>query len=1337
MTLQEIAKTVRAADGSFEVALSILMSTFDPAQKNGSSGPDNDSSASSAPHSSSDTQDLEFDKKADIIRLKTQFSRQFKEVVAVIGEGVQDEEVILQTIEKVKGDAQEAILQLLSMPSAEQPSHSETSSSRDALRVSANHISATSTLRTSSGIEELPINVNLNYLNDLSSTASTDLPYPSSMTSVHITPAAQVHSQPALKADSSPPAEVLIATPAASSADASISTLPSTISSATTVSAPPEAIKKNTSLRTSAHIGCGGSDGFQSDGSIDIENAEWGVIEYDEEEYGDDDFDSFEDDSTASSLSYYDLDDEIKDAERDFLTIMLQEEYDAMLAGLLEQQMKAGIDSLPLVPPPVPDRYGDKVSVRAAPSYIPSQQSHPAPNHPAASSDSYSRYPWARPLSRPVVPDPAQPCFPKFQRDGVPKKKQIPSGPKYYPRSFSSESSAPLAVPSSSVEASTQVDKNLLAQFVAAHPVIDNTPTTTANGRPAPNRRQRANNEPIRALIRTPKLGDGLALAHAVRKLKQLYQARLAAIAPVKKKQKKESVVDKPVDQAVATPELAADAQADCGAVDSQTGAPALFDISDYVTRMFEQARYKEPHELIAIQQNELRSLRNLFSSDRLLVSESVPTVVCLSLSDPSFEISRSVPLKAKGEDVAQLVTSVSFQNPLFLQLVAALPPFYPDVAPSISVRSMTPNCPVNPADLARLEAHLKKVVSDSAGSPCLAHLVTEAETWLCDDLTIRKAMLADYHNLNSTAATQAEEKYEHQIFASLNKLFNFERDYSILDTHDVLNQRSKLLKRAILLLINGRSVLYGPTPGNPENEAQQFPILDISTGEIDEEASLRGIGLTPGAVRIILQHYNWNLGKLSTAYLGAVARGTYETFLSDAGVAPIEDRFAMQHHLPRAVTEIMECPTCLDTRPFHAMFGLVCGHMLCKQCYCDYVDYELSSGSGLSHLTCPSPGCKYTIDQASLAGLLSPERWSSYVGMVVSQFVQASPALRWCPSGKGCERIVQEGALDSDGVSRVLAGEQSDDSHIKLDNPIPHAATADQTPLVIQCHCSYTFCNSCGRVGGHFPASCTECNAWDKAHHEDAPLRDKALDEALSAQFLRTHTRGCPNCTASISKNGGCVHMNCVACKYEFCWVCGHRWNSTHYACSESSIDWSNTSSSFTVRYRNFDSLLARHREHSFPAISSLREQLVNAIYREDKSTKKSMPGANAINNKNVELSKPISFEDVPAFIDAIELLFLADYVVTNACKAGFSLAEQGISSSAERSALLSSLLRALDDIAFLCNSFRISPLRKEHVHFVSAGCGQLKTSIKIVVDSLSSIRMAHLGQLSRAKSD
>jgi len=34
-----------------------------------------------------------------------------------------------------------------------------------------------------------------------------------------------------------------------------------------------------------------------------------------------------------------------------------------------------------------------------------------------------------------------------------------------------------------------------------------------------------------------------------------------------------------------------------------------------------------------------------------------------------------------------------------------------------------------------------------------------------------------------------------------------------------------------------------------------------------------------------------------------------------------------------------------------------------------------------------------------------------------------------------------------------------------------------------------------------------------------------------------------CPKCNATIEKDGGCNHMVCKRCKFDFCWVCLTAW--------------------------------------------------------------------------------------------------------------------------------------------------------------------------------------------------
>lgn len=37
-------------------------------------------------------------------------------------------------------------------------------------------------------------------------------------------------------------------------------------------------------------------------------------------------------------------------------------------------------------------------------------------------------------------------------------------------------------------------------------------------------------------------------------------------------------------------------------------------------------------------------------------------------------------------------------------------------------------------------------------------------------------------------------------------------------------------------------------------------------------------------------------------------------------------------------------------------------------------------------------------------------------------------------------------------------------------------------------------------------------------------------------------------NLLAAIEKNGGCNHMSCKSCTWEFCWVCLGSWSGSHY---------------------------------------------------------------------------------------------------------------------------------------------------------------------------------------------
>ncbi|ETV75411.1 hypothetical protein H257_10258 [Aphanomyces astaci] len=69
---------------------------------------------------------------------------------------------------------------------------------------------------------------------------------------------------------------------------------------------------------------------------------------------------------------------------------------------------------------------------------------------------------------------------------------------------------------------------------------------------------------------------------------------------------------------------------------------------------------------------------------------------------------------------------------------------------------------------------------------------------------------------------------------------------------------------------------------------------------------------------------------------------------------------------------------------------------------------------------------------------------------------------------------------------------------------------------------CNLTFCKTCGDVYHHFGCHKDKSfQAWTQ-HHD---------------------VRSCPQCHAAIEKTGGCTHMTCIYCEFDFCWLCRVEW--------------------------------------------------------------------------------------------------------------------------------------------------------------------------------------------------
>ena len=128
------------------------------------------------------------------------------------------------------------------------------------------------------------------------------------------------------------------------------------------------------------------------------------------------------------------------------------------------------------------------------------------------------------------------------------------------------------------------------------------------------------------------------------------------------------------------------------------------------------------------------------------------------------------------------------------------------------------------------------------------------------------------------------------------------------------------------------------------------------------------------------------------------------------------------------------------------------------------------------------------------------------YTHLLSRTYVDDAPTLRWCPS-PGCENAVSAA--------------------------VPAKALRSLVPTV-RCACGTEFCFGCAEAPGHEPAICKVAGLW---------LR-KCRDDSETANWISANTKECPKCNSTIEKNGGCNHMTCRKCKYEWCWICAGPWS-------------------------------------------------------------------------------------------------------------------------------------------------------------------------------------------------
>ena len=215
---------------------------------------------------------------------------------------------------------------------------------------------------------------------------------------------------------------------------------------------------------------------------------------------------------------------------------------------------------------------------------------------------------------------------------------------------------------------------------------------------------------------------------------------------------------------------------------------------------------------------------------------------------------------------------------------------------------------------------------------------------------------------------------------------------------------------------------------------------------------------------------------------------------------------------------EVHACAVCFDEKAavdcvrFHS-----CGHTFCKGCIAGYFQSQVADGA-VAELLCPEPSCRAAATPAEVKAVLSEEDYEAFERLSLQQSLQSMKDVFVCP------RCEYPAILQEEGGRLAICGE-----------------------------CHFSFCVEC-RCAWHGLSACANLAArWRKAGPAErdaltAKYGAKMVEEVQSAELIEGTTKPCVNCGTPIEKNGGCNHITCRHCRYQWCWLCGQTYKPGPY---------------------------------------------------------------------------------------------------------------------------------------------------------------------------------------------
>lgn len=158
-----------------------------------------------------------------------------------------------------------------------------------------------------------------------------------------------------------------------------------------------------------------------------------------------------------------------------------------------------------------------------------------------------------------------------------------------------------------------------------------------------------------------------------------------------------------------------------------------------------------------------------------------------------------------------------------------------------------------------------------------------------------------------------------------------------------------------------------------------------------------------------------------------------------------------------------------------------------------DYITFNITNGK-VTRIRCADTSCPAEYTREDIRKFGSQEIFEKYLKFKENIDVNTNPNMKWC-TRPDCNRFVVKGK-----------GNRAN------------------------CECGFSMCFKCGQ-------------AWHTGKC------DANVDSEFKGWAANNGNVGnCPKCKARIEKIAGCNHMTCGSCQYEWCWICGGKYSSSHY---------------------------------------------------------------------------------------------------------------------------------------------------------------------------------------------